>query len=140
VGRLGGDRAGFKMGNTNWSISKESATSAAYHDPEGFSHATKVCAMKHCRHPRAGGAASLAHAGKPIDDHFGVRLRGLNRLDERKRGGCDDPVTGLHDCLLLCGRRAAPAWRKGSPDLPLSRFATLSRRRMTTGEQLGGLP
>src|SRR5262245_6560558 len=100
------------MGNTNWSISKESATSAAYHDPEGFSHATKVCAMKHCRHPRAGDAASLAHAGKPIADHFGVNLRGLSRVDERERSGCDDPMNGLHDHLPLCGRRDAPARRR----------------------------
>src|SRR5262249_22504061 len=39
----------------------------------------------------------IAHAGETIDDDFGVIDPGRCRLNECERGGCDHPMSGLHD-------------------------------------------
>src|SRR5262245_35695736 len=99
----------------------ERAGGVACDEPDNFGHTAEVRAMKARRYSGVGRAAVVSHAREAIDDDFGVSHRGRcrRRLDECGRDGCDDPVNGLHNYLPLAGRRNAPAWRKGTLNLPL---------------------
>src|SRR4051812_26829749 len=81
-------------------------TEVACHEPDELRSSTEVRAVKECRDPDTETAPIIFHARKTIDQDFGVRRRGRcrRRLDECKRGGCDDPVNSLHDYLpRWCG-------------------------------------
>jgi len=61
--------------------------------------------MKGCRHSVEIAEAVVGDAGETIEDDFRIADRGLHRsrLDEYERGGCDNPMNGLHDYLPRAG-------------------------------------
>src|SRR5215475_10502494 len=99
-------RDGLKVRDAEKSVVDQAAAGIPRYPPDYFIRATEVCAMKDGRHADEGEAPIIAHAGETIDNHFGVRLRGLRRSwqSEGDRRNCDDPVNGFHDSLPMQGQ------------------------------------
>jgi len=77
-------------------IAPERAFETACDDPNDFGRATEVRASEDCGDPGVGTAPVIAHAGETIDEDFGIVDARLNWPSACKRGGCDNPVTGLY--------------------------------------------
>src|SRR5262249_2259761 len=71
------------------------------HKPDVLRCTTEIRAMEDRRDPCVTIAPIVPHTGETIDDDFGIIDSSPCRrcLDECERGGCDDPMNGLHDYL-----------------------------------------
>src|SRR5262249_32638894 len=88
-------------------VAEEDRVATPGHEADVLCHTTEVRAVKDGRYVCQG--SIIAHAGKSIDNHFRVVHPGRSqrRLNECERGGCDDPMSGLHDYLPPCAGRNA---------------------------------
>src|SRR5262245_329699 len=97
---------GLEVADGQSSIAQDRTIVSSRHKPDGLGCATEIGAVKDRRDPGVTRTTKVAHAGETIDDHFWIVDPSRCRLDECERGGCDDPVNGLHDYPLL--REATP--------------------------------
>jgi hypothetical protein len=103
---MSGERMGVKVGYVERNVGEENSVGLPCHKPDAFCHSTEVRADECRRHPHGCSTAIIFHAGKTIDDNFGIAHRCLNWLGAGKRSRCGDPMNGLHVYLPGAGRDA----------------------------------